>query len=486
MNALDKIITWFSPSTGLRRARARAAMSFVRGYDGAKLGRRGMGWTAGGTSANAEIASSLSALRNRSRDLIRNNPYAAKAVSAWVANVIGTGILPKLSVGQDLWDRWAAECDADGRHDFYGLQALAARTMFESGEVLMRLRWRRAEDGLAVPLQLQLLEPDVIDSGKTQELPNGGYIDAGIEFDAIGRRVAYWLFDQHPGAVVPIAKTLNSRRVPAEDIIHVFECHRPGQARGVPRLAPVLMKLRDLDDYEEAELLRKGIEACFAAFVESEDDGFIAGTTATTSAASASRTDESISAGMIKYLKPGDKVTFGSPSAVQGYNEFIRQQLHAVAVGVDITYEMLTGDLSETNYSSMRGGKLEFRRRAEQFQWQTFIPQFCNAVATAFRRAAIIGGVSRVGRAAFQWTPPKWEWVDPLKDAAGVVLELAAGLTSWEEEARRRGWTAEQLIKQIAANQKAFADAGITVQWDKLILGAMAANQQQTGQTADA
>lgn len=472
MNALDRLISWVSPSAGLRRARARMAMTNVRAYEGAKVGRRGMGWNSGGTNANAEIGPALSRLRNRSRDLIRNNPYARRACDAWVANVIGTGILAKLSAGQEIWDKWVTECDADGRHDFYGLQRLIARTVFESGECLIRLRWRLAEDGLSVPLQLQVLEPDFLDASKTQSVPGGGYIDNGIEFDALGRRVAYWLFGEHPGAQVPIASTLVSKRVPAEDIIHVFECDRPGQARGVPRLAPVVMKLRDIDDYEEAELLRKGVEACFAAFVYSEDEGLTAGTGATTSAASSSRNDESISAGMIKYLRPGEKIQFGAPSAVQGYNEFLTQQLHAAAAGIGITYEMLTGDLSRISYSSHRGGKLEFQRNAEAWQWLTFIPQLCNAVATAWKRAAIMGGVSRAGRAKFDWTPPKWDWVDPVKDVMGVVLALAAGLTSWEDEARKRGWTAEQLLAQIKANQEAFKAAGITIQWDQLVLGA--------------
>lgn len=483
-NVLDKLIFYFSPGWGMKRAQTRAALSMVRSYDGAKLGRRGAGWVTGGQSANAEIGPGLAALRNRSRDLIRNNPYAARAISAWVANVIGTGVMPKLSAGQELFDRWAMECDADGRHDFYGLQALVARTMFEAGECLIRLRWRRPEDRLTVPLQLQVLEPDFIDSLRTEALPGGGWIEGGIEFNAIGQRVAYWLYDQHPGAQIPIARTLNSRRVPAADILHVFECQRPGQSRGVPRLAPVMMTLRDLSDYQEAELLRKGIEACYAAFVETDDPGNLPA--GLEQSASSGRTDESIAAGMIKYLRPGEKITFGSPAATQGYGETVRMYERLIATGIGVTYEAMTGDLSQVNYSSIRAGKLEFRRAAEQYQWQTFIPQFCDAVATAFKRAAIMSGQSRVGQATVDWTPPKWEWTDPVKEVSGVIMELASGLTSWEEEARKRGWTSDALLQQIAANQHAFAQAGITVQWDKLILGALSSGAlSDTGASND-
>ena len=115
MNTLDRIVGFISPVTQLKRARARAALDIVeRSYDGAKTGRRTSGWSTGGNSANSEIAPALSLLRNRSRDLVRNNSYAAKAINSLVSNAIGTGITPTLSEGQELWQKWTSECDADG------------------------------------------------------------------------------------------------------------------------------------------------------------------------------------------------------------------------------------------------------------------------------------------------------------------------------------------------------------------------------------
>ena len=122
----------------------------------------------------------------------------------------------------------------------------------------MRLRERRVEDGLPVPLQLQVLEADHLDSGKTEELRDGGFVLQGIEFDALGRRRAYWLYPTHPGDG---RGALVSHRVPADRVLHLFERLRPGQVRGVPWFAPVMLKLRDLDGYDEAELVRKKIEA---------------------------------------------------------------------------------------------------------------------------------------------------------------------------------------------------------------------------------
>ena len=96
MNWLDRAIGAVAPGAGLRRARQRQAMAIlVRAYEGAKLGRRTEGWIAAGTGANAEIAPAIARLRDRSRDLVRNNPYAAKAVTALVSNMVGTGLLPR-------------------------------------------------------------------------------------------------------------------------------------------------------------------------------------------------------------------------------------------------------------------------------------------------------------------------------------------------------------------------------------------------------
>lgn len=480
-NALDSLIGWLSPAAGLRRMRARAALGVIekRSYEGANTGRRTGGWTTGSTSANAEIGPALTTLRNRSRSLMRDNPYAAKACASWVANVVGTGIVPKFADAKanELWAQWVQECDADGQLDFYGLLALIERTRYESGEVLIRLRYRRPEDGLAVPLQLQVIEPDYIDTLKSETLANGGHILNGVEFDALGKRAAYWLFQQHPGDSAPILKNFVSRRVPAEDVIHYYRKTRPGQVRGVPDLHPVLLKMRDLDDYQEAELVRKGIEACFAAFVTTDEDGRVMGDASTE--ASSGRRIENLGAGMIQYLRPGEDVSFGAPNAVNGYGEFIDDHLHAVAAGAGVTFEQLTGNLSRVNYSSIRAGLVEFRRTAEAHQWNALIPGVCSPIARAFVKAAAIVGKLRANAGAVEWTPPRWDWVDPLKDLSGELLEVAAGLKPWQEAVRRRGLDPDTVLAQIKEDQGKFAAAGVAIQIDNLALGAAAAASER-------
>ncbi|MHB1098257.1 MAG: phage portal protein [Burkholderiales bacterium] len=469
MNPIDRIAAFISPGWGYARMQSRARLALAaRAFDAARKTARTSGWVAGSTSANGEIGPASATLRNRSRDLGRNNPYAAKTFATLVSSGIGTGIMAKLEEGQQWWDAWIEECDADGANDFYGLQALALRTMHESGECLVRLRYRRPSDDLAVPLQLQVLEPDYLDAMKSETLKNGGWIAGGIEYDAIGRRSAYWLFRTHPGDTTVPMRTMNSHRVPAADVIHLYEKTRPGQSRGVPVLAPSMMKMRTLDDYEEAELIRKAIEACYAAFVTTDEPPVMQ---ADRTVADDGKRRQSVEAGMIEYLKPGESVSFGAPSPVQGYAEYLNVQLHAIAAGIGVTCEQMTGDLSRVNYSSIRAGTIEFRRGIEQRIWLTFIPVFCKPVMKAWKNAAFLSG--RVDRTDFrvEWTAPRFEYVDPVKDAQGDQMEVAAGMKTWSELVRERGYDPEATLRELQAEQRKFAELGIRIKIQDLIFG---------------
>ncbi|MCU0971901.1 MAG: phage portal protein, partial [Gammaproteobacteria bacterium] len=396
MNWLDRAIGAVAPGAGLRRARQRQMIdALARAYEGARLGRRTESWVAGGTGANAEIGPALARLRDRARDLVRNNPYAAKAVSALVSNMVGTGLLPRavadpgLAAEADrLWTAFAAHADADGLTDFAGLQALIARSLVESGEVLVRLRERRSADGLPVPLQLcasgeartgcpcrcscRCSRPTISTARRPASSATAATscrASSSTRSGAGGRT----------GSSRPIPA--RAARVPADRVLHLFERLRPGQVRGIPWFAPAMLKLRDLDAYDEAELVRKKIEACFAAFVTGVQDEETLGRARIEPDGARIETFEP---GMIEYLEPGRDVKFAAPAASGGYGEYMRLQLHAVAAGVGLTYELLTGDLSQVNYSSIRAGLIEFRRRMEALQWQLLVPGLCAPVWRRF------------------------------------------------------------------------------------------------------
>ena len=149
MNLIDRPIGWVSPATALRRVQYRRALQVAEAfsYDGAMRGRRTGGWITSNSDANRETFGSMVWLRDRARDLARNNPYAAKALSELVGAQIGTGILPRANTGDDKlnvlidqkFERWATDCDADGQFYFFGVQWQVARAVAENGECIARL-----------------------------------------------------------------------------------------------------------------------------------------------------------------------------------------------------------------------------------------------------------------------------------------------------------------------------------------------------------
>ena len=245
------------------------------GYHASQIGRRLRGWEAERRTINSLLATGGEELIARARQLCRENPYAANAKDAFVGAAVGSGIKPSSQHGdkdtraaiQDAFLRWTDEADADGLTDFYGIQAIAAGAMFEAGEVFVRFRPRLPKDGLSVPLQLQLYESEMLSYRKNETAPNGNVIREGIEFDALGRRVAYHFFKSHPGELYPVIFDFSYNRVPASEVLHLYRPLRPGQIRGQPQLTPSMVRLYLLDIQDDAELARKQVATLFAGFV---------------------------------------------------------------------------------------------------------------------------------------------------------------------------------------------------------------------------
>jgi lambda family phage portal protein len=482
MNTLDKVIAYVSPLAGMRRIRARAVTEVMEkqlqrlGYDGAKTGRRTEGWVAAGTSANQEIGSAIVNLRNRSRDLARNNPYASRALDILVANAVGTGIVPKPKTKNkkvnaqilDLFDEWETQCDAEGQSDFYALQAMATRAVIESGSVFHRLIVNQ-DKTMDVPLTIKTLESDFLDRSRNYYKDDADTV-SGIELDKYGRRLAYWMFPRHPGDTgwAYTKSGAASQRVEAYWILHTYKKDRPGQIDGVPFYSSVIMKLQDLGDYDEAELVRKKIEACFAAFVtrpEGPDGPGIAPDSANSPDSNGNRL-EALEPGIIEYLKEGETVSFGTPSAMGGYAEYLKCQLHAVAAGIGVTYEQLTSDLSNVNYSSYRAGLIEFRRMIEFLRWNVIIPMFCIPVWRRFIDTAALKGKLPPTQYDVDWTAPKFGTVDPMKDTLADIKAVRSGLKTLPEAIIENGYDPDRQLDEIAESNKRLDELEIILDCD--------------------
>lgn len=461
MNLIDRLVGYVDPAAGLRRATSRRLLA--RAYEGASP-RDGWRPRRSGASANTDHRADGSSLRARSRSLVQNVPYVARGIASLVSNAVGTGIIPRsLASGRagkrlnEAWRAWVKVADYDGRLDLYGMQAAADRAMEVDGEVIVRMRHRPASAQLVVPLQLQLLEIDWLDTWKS-ETNGANTIINGIEYDPSGRVAAYWLFDRHPGEIgmVPRMAGTTSKPVSARDILHLYNPERPGQGRGFPRVSPVIARVRDLQTYEDAELQRKNLETRLSVLA-SGDVSMMAtppaiGETANQDNARATGDLGQLSGGSIIEVPPGTQITVVEPKAAPGYVDYVKQQLHIIAAGMGVTYEMLTGDMKDTNFSSARVRLIDFRRECEQMQWLVLIPKLCDPIWHAFVDAANLVGVVNQAPYEVDWSTPKWDYVNPAEEVKADLAEISGGLSSISEKLRRRGYNPDDVFAELASD----------------------------------
>jgi lambda family phage portal protein len=484
-DALERVITRFAPSWALQREAARSRLQLAAAYDAATVNRRTLNWNAPATSANAETWGQAATIRNRANDLVRNNPHALTATRKLAAKIIGTGIVPRLSAADDEierkqratddWKFFVDSADPEGQLDWYGLTKLAARAWAQGGEVLLRYYYRPNNWKLKIPLQVQVLEADYLDLTKTA-LANdgsGNVVIQGVEYDPFGRRVAYWLYPEHPGEPLWGGRRskLISERVPASQIRHMFEPLRPGQARGVSMFASVALRLKDMDDYDASEAMRKKIAACFSAIVTRA--GGAAGAPMAGSNSTQTTTDdkgrrlENIQPGRFQYLDLNESVNFPTPPEAGGYVDYMTYQLMAVAAGVGITYEALTGDLKGRNFSSIRAGNVDFFDQLDQWQWLMVIPQIC--APTWARVGAISAAVGRRDPNApylANWATPRRRWIDPAVEVAATRDAVRAGLMSQTAAIAEQGEDPDDVLAEIARDNAKLDQLGIVLDTD--------------------
>jgi lambda family phage portal protein len=469
VNVVDKVVNYFAPQTGMARARARMG---TRIYEGASVGRRSSSWRALHTSANAELQLAIQPLRDRSRDLVRNTPWAARALKILGAHAIGSGIKPSPMTGSDgldrrvldIWNDWQAQCDIGGRLSFYGMQHLALRGMCESGDAVVRMIDRPViGDRPGLPMKLQLLEADYIDhfrDGVYGDASKYGVIRSRMgvglgEYDAF---MGLWLWAYHPGEITSINMVpLLSTFQPGDNLILLFEPLRPGQVRGVPWFAPVLTTARDMSDFVDAVNMKAKVEACFSAFVQNDDPTLPLFDPAQSAYANIGDQDNpnatvsTLEPGMIKELRTGQSITFAQPTSNTQAEPMLLFNLMSIAAGLGITYDQIQGDLRQANYSSLRAGKIEFRSMIQSLQDLILIPNLCQRVWDRFISRAVLAGYLRPRQSGYpvEWVTPAWQPVDPQKDLDADVRAVRAGQMTPQQFIMANGGDWERNMKEF-------------------------------------
>jgi lambda family phage portal protein len=455
------------------------ALQVKNRYDAAGTGRRMRGWNPPNSGPNVAIVG-LENIRKRSRDAGRNDWAGAAATQRWVTNLIGVGITPRLPTTltkkrrkeiTDLWDRWVAESDADGVLDFYGQQTLAVRCWLDSGEVFVRQRKRRVEDGIEVPVQIQLIEPEfvpMLDADTYPFLPVGNKIRSGIEFDRRGQRIAYWMHREHPGDGHQNMGNASLLRVLASEVSHVFEPLRPGQLRGVPGLAPVLARLRNVADFDDTVLERQKLANLFVAFLTRNAGSDLDQLTGGAVEFDGAQPLAPMQPGLMQELGLGEDVKFSNPpEAGVSFSDYMRTQHLGTAAGAGLPYEIMSGDIKEVSDRTLRVMINEFRRFAESRQWQIVIPMFCKRVRKWWAETALLAGHITADELndvmLVKWSPHGWAHIHPVQDPTGKKVEVDAGFRSRSSVIGERGDDPEEVDDERAADVQREKDLNLWV-----------------------
>lgn len=502
---IDSAIAAISPQAGLKRLSARKTYGEVsRAYDAAKSTRVNKNWKPANSSADRELSTDADTIRARARDLVRNNAYARGVIRAVVRNVIGSGIKPQACVymangkprekfndaAEWLFDRWQRRCDVSGRLSFYEMQQMVLSERWEAGECLVRFVTDVADRSVPVPLQLELIDADRLVSdryfGRSGQNPEtGNEVRRGVEVDRNGRAVAYWLYTSNPNDLNSLYP--KETRYPAGDFLHLFKPTRIGQTRGVSEFSPIMRWCHGLHRYVDHEQIAKEVYSCLSVLIKTLDgaaEGGFSGSSGDDTTDTNGNAFEFIEPGLVARLMPGEDVTVVNPS--RGESEaaaWISLMLRSMGVGTGLSYERLTRDYSQTNYSSNRAGDLEDRREFRmEHQW--VVEHFCRPVWERFIAAAVMAGVDQfpspeqfVAKYAdwteHKWQSPRWEWVDPQKEATANQLALDSNQTTLQEVI---GPNWREVLEQRAMEKQYAKELGLTTE--------AASATEQTGATA--
>jgi lambda family phage portal protein len=449
-------------------------------------------WQAQTGSSDSELWSSMTLLRNRSRQLVRDNSYAKRAKIIVVNNVIGSGISmePKVknqrgtlmsAVNDDIesaWDEWsfAENCHTGGKLHFCDLERQAFGQIFEAGEVMIRKHYQPFGSS-KVPFALELIESErIADDVLTPVAGVSQFYRLGVERDEFGRPVAFWIRKYHPGEIRYAGADPNLLfRLPAEQAFHLYVVDRWPQTRGEPWLHAAMRRLNDMDGYAEAEITAARAAACYMGIITTPDeDGMADGP-----AQEGGVPEFELAPGAVPRLAPGEEFTEFSPNRPNSQMDpFMRLMLREVAAGVGPSYESLSRDYSQSNYSSSRLALLDDRDLWRTFQ-QFFVRSFREPLhkewlqqavyAKAIPSISIADYVAQPSKfEAVSFKPRGWSWIDPTKEVEAYKQARRAGFISTSQIVALTGGGADldETWDEIAAENQSAQDKGIVVTTD--------------------
>lgn len=464
-------------------------------YHMAKQSRLTMGFGTSITSEDTELASSLRVGRSRSRQLVRDSAYARRGKAIIVNNIVGAGIGLQAQVMttrnelntrvndeiERVWKRWSRKdsCHTGQALCFEDIERVIMGQAFEAGEIFVR-KYFAPFGASKVPYALELIESERI----ADELAPSGFDPAnnvrlGVQVNEFGAAIAYMIRTLHPGELrLTAEQTTKVEKVPASSILHIRIIDRWPQTRAMPWMATVARKLNDMDGLSEAEIVAARGAANYMGIVEMPDGSRAFGTIEEDGSE-----QEELEPGLIMKLKQGEKFTSFMPNRPNTeLDPFMRMMLREVAAGIGCSYESISKDYSQSNYSASRLALIDDRDLWKTFQ-QWFVRDFRAIVHREWLQQAVLAGqLPSISIAEYGSNPEKfeaarfkcrgWGWINPKEEVTAAVDAVKAGFRTVSEviEETGSGRDVEDVITERKAELEMFKTAGILTETDPRVI----------------
>lgn len=466
---LEKAIAAISPQWACNRA---FYAENLRAYEAGEVTRFNDGWVPiDGDTENAD-KTQRDLVKARARYLENNSDIAGAAVGGIVRNVVGTGIKPQARTGDErlnkeiesLWKEWTRpeNCDITGQQTFEEMQAMLLRRKIVDGEILVK---KVIDKRGRFPLKLQVIKSDLLSQYLLRAPKTNNVIRSGIELNDHLQPLAYWIDKKTPDGYTEYDPT----RVRADEIIHLWTRSQPDQIRGMSDLTPIIKRLKDTQDYLDAETVAAKIAACFSVFITTQTGApGMVGRIGNTKDPEKKKI-QSIRPGMIKYLAPGESVTTANPSrGIASAKDYVSIQERLAGAGLGLSYELMSRDFNSSSFSAARQGMLEDRKTFEPIQ-QFLSAHLCTPIYREWLDTCVLAGLLNIpdyftNREAYQaveWVTPGWSWIDPQKEVNADISAIQNGGKTLSQWCAERGYDWREQLEQMALEKETAESLGL-------------------------
>ena len=466
---LEKAIAAISPQWACNRA---FYAENLRAYEAGEVTRFNDGWVPiDGDTENAD-KTQRDLVKARARYLENNSDIAGAAVGGIVRNVVGTGIKPQARTGDErlnkeiesLWKEWTRpeNCDITGQQTFEEMQAMLLRRKIVDGEILVK---KVIDKRGRFPLKLQVIKSDLLSQYLLRAPKTNNVIRSGIELNDHLQPLAYWIDKKTPDGYTEYDPT----RVRADEIIHLWTRSQPDQIRGMSDLTPIIKRLKDTQDYLDAETVAAKIAACFSVFITTQTGApGMVGRIGNTKDPEKKKI-QSIRPGMIKYLAPGESVTTANPSrGIASAKDYVSIQERLAGAGLGLSYELMSRDFNSSSFSAARQGMLEDRKTFEPIQ-QFLSAHLCTPIYREWLDTCVLAGTldipdyfaNREAYQAVEWVTPGWSWIDPQKEVNADISAIQNGGKTLSQWCAERGYDWREQLEQMALEKETAESLGL-------------------------